>query len=1144
MDKTAIKKYAVWARRELISRVSQKAYQYGIRENNIVDANADSIDGKLLTDSEKKERQALIAQVKQKGFEQVMEEVAYTWFNRFSALRFMEVNGYLPTHVRIFTDENNNFKPQIITEAIHLELDGLDMDKVYAYVEADNKDELFKYLLITQCNALNKILPGMFQKISDYTELLFPDNLLREGSVIEQMIALIPQKNWQDGVEIIGWLYQYYNSEPKDKRINARSKYEDGDLPFVTQLFTPDWIVRYIVDNSLGRLWLDGHNDEEVKLNLGLYVDAHSTESILAYKEYVSPLNPRDIKVFDPCMGSAHMLTYSFDVLMLIYESYGYNRREATVSIIQNNLYGLDIDARATQLAYFAIMMKGRQYNRRIFSFGVQPNVYAFKDSNSVDNEVIDYFTGDNKELRCDIEKLIDDFKGAKEFGSVIRPGFVDIISLKNRMREIHDDISLYRELAIDILEPIIYIAEMLLQKYQVVVTNPPYLSSKYMPDNLKNYILKNYSDYKTDLFTAFIVRCNEFGTEFAHIGMLTPYLWMFLSTYEKTRKYVLNHLTISSLVQLEYNAFEAACVPVCCFTLLNWKSGYEGEFIRLSDFKGVDVQEPKVMEALQNPTCGYRFTSSTTKFSQLPGTQFAYWIPYQIFEAFKTCKDSKVLFTKSGLTTGNNDLFLKVWYEINVNNIYMKKQDENVIPVWYFHLKGGVYRKWYGNLEYILHYDAKSINEMKNYPGFRHDGKDFFFRSGATWGKTTTGPFSGRITDDECTFNTAGCNLFSEDYLEYVVGLLNSKVGREILNLLCPSLSYAPGDVESVPVIISDTHKSTIDKLVNENVKLAKEDWDSFETSYGFSMHPLVRLNGNGKIESAYADWKEKTEKRFFRVKENEEMINAQFIEIYGLKDWVTIDVNESDISIYRADLSRDIRSLILYAVGCMFGRYSLDVDGLAYAGGDWDSSKYTTYLADRDNIIPICDDEYFPDDIVGCFVKFIKTVYGVDMLEENLKFIANALDGNGTAREVIRNYFFSEFYTDACDIYSVNGAGKRPVYWMFDSGKNNGFKALIYMHRYQPDTIARMRTDYVHEQQERYRTAITHLQQRINDASTSECVKLNKELGKLKDQAAEIRGYEEKIHHLADQMIRIDLDDGVKHNYEIFKDVLAKIK
>ena len=1180
MDKNAIKKFAVWARTELIARVSLKGVEYGITEDNIEDANADSVGGKVLTADEKKQRQALIAEINDKGYKQVMEEVAYTWFNRFSALRFMEVNGYLPSHVRVFTDEENNFKPQIITEAIHLDLDGLDMEKVYELKDAEKSEELYKYLLIVQCNALNKILPGMFQKIADYTELLLPDNLLREGSVIQQMIELIPEDDWKDAVQIIGWLYQYYNSEKKDDvfaALKKNVKITKENIPAATQLFTPDWIVRYMVENSLGRLWLEGHPDvkeqllpteeeqsayaagnrdpEDTKWHYYLE-EAEQEPEVQAQlseirKEYAA-LTPDQLKVIDPCSGSGHILAYMFDVLMKIYESYGYTTREAVASIVENNLYGLDIDDRAAQLAYFAVMMKARQYDRRFFSRGIQPHVYAIVESNHVDKFAVDYFCNGDMKLTAAMDTIIKELHDAKEYGSILTVTPQDWSVLYDRFAEITKDINMSRDTVLRELLPLVQVAEALAQKYETVVTNPPYMGMRNMNDKLNDFIKEKYADYKADFFSSFVIHSSEMTKKNGFCGFFTPYVWMFIQSYENMRNYLYNQATIETLIQFEYSAFEEATVPVCTFAFRNDYVKRKGCYLRLVDFRGgMEVQRQKSLEAILNHKCGFYYEQSTDDFSKIPGSPVAYWVNENVAKAFDTGKTlSSVARTRQGLASSDNNRFLKLWWEpsfvkigFGMKNAEIAKQSRRK---WFPCNKGGEFRKWYGNNVYVVNWenDGKEMLEYaaKLYGSPTRTIKNiaYYFQGGMTWGTITSGKLSMRHSPVGFIPEHAGGMiplLHWGEKEEYLLGMMNSNTAMLFLSFLSPTLRFTEGPVGLVPILYDKRYCGNIAHIVKNCESDSILDWDSFETSWDFRHHPLLRKVPT--IAEAFEQWQAECDNRFNQLKANEEELNRIFIDIYGLQDELTPEVEDKDVTVRKADLGRDIRSFISYAVGCMFGRYSLDVDGLTYAGGEWDDSKYTSFAADKDNIIPICDDEYFEDDIVGLFVEFVKTVYGADTLDENLKFIADALGGKGQPKDVIRNYFLNDFYKDHCKIYQ-----KRPIYWLFDSGKKNGFKALIYMHRYQPDTIARIRTDYVHEQQARYRTAIADLEQRIANTSTGERVKLNKKLTTLQAQDTEIRTYEEKIHHLADQMISIDLDDGVKKNYAIFQDVLAKIK
>ena len=1168
MNKNAIKKFATEARRELISRVSQRALKYGISDKEVGNPNDDSVGGHLLSSTEKKQRAALIAQIKEKGYEQVMEEVAYTWFNRFSALRFMEVNGYLPSHVRVFTDEENNFKPQIISEAIHLELDGLDMEKVYAYKEANDNDELYKYLLITQCNALNNVLPGMFQKIADYTELLFPDNLLREGSVIQQMIELIPEDDWKDAVQIIGWLYQYYNSEKKDDvfaALKKNVKITKENIPAATQLFTPDWIVRYMVENSLGRLWLEGHPDVKEQLlpteeEQSAYVagnrdpedtkwhyyleEAEQEPEVQAQlaeirKEYAA-LTPEQLKVIDPCSGSGHILAYMFDVLMKIYESYGYTTREAVASIVENNLYGLDIDDRAAQLAYFAVMMKARQYDRRFFSRDIQPHVYAIAESNHVDSFALDYFCNGDAKLKKAMDTIISELHDAKEYGSILTVTPQDWSALYDRFAEITEDINMSRETALIELLPLVQVAEALVQKYDAVVTNPPYMGASGMGAKLTDFVKKNYPDSKSDLFAVFIEKCGQIAKRNGYQAMITQHSWMFLSSFEKLRTKLLS-VDIVNMAHLGARAFEEIGGEVVQTTSFVIRKShivdYKGKYCRLIEPTSQQGKEDMFL-AGEN-----RYSADQSNFSKIPGSPVAYWVSDRFMSIFQNSSLFEYTISDGQNKTGDNARFVREFWEVSNTSIGINKK-------WLFYAKGGGYRKWYGNLSEVVNWSEEARAFYKRDRICRIIPEYLWYKTGITWSLISNNP-SFRILPPDATFDVGGSTVFLKDDsdMAFFLGLLNSKLFSYVQKIVNPTINIQVKDIRIMPLIREN--EDAIKTIEEEIVDSSKTDWDSFETSWDFVTHPFITYrSGAGyadipmnkwqyRIADAYHTWESNATAQFDLLKKNEEELNRIFIDIYGLQDELTPEVEDKDVTVRKADLGRDIRSFISYAVGCMFGRYSLDVDGLAYAGGEWDNSKYSTFAADKDNIIPISDDEYFEDDIVGRFVKFVEVVYGKDTLDENLKFIADALGGKGQPKDVIRNYFLNDFYSDHCKIYQ-----KRPIYWLFDSGKKNGFKCLIYMHRYQPDTIARIRTDYVHEQQARYRTAIADLETRIANASTGERVKLNKQLKTLNDQATEIHEYEEKIHHLADQMISIDLDDGVKVNYAKFQDVLAKIK
>ena len=1168
MDKNAIKKYAVWARRELIERVSQRAMIYGITAKDAGDPNAESVNGHLLSQAEKRQRQALIRNIKAKGYEQVMEEVAYTWFNRFAALRFMEVNGYLPSHIRVFTNDAGEFKPQILAEAIHLELDGLDMNKVYELESANKSDELFKYLLIVQCNALNSILPGMFQRIDDYTELLLPDYLLREGSVIEQMVTTIPEEDWTDQVQIIGWLYQYYNTEPKDKvcaDLKKNIKISKENIPAATQLFTPDWIVHYMVENSLGRLWLEGHPNNALKSEWKYYLDEAEQESEvqaqlnIIRKEYAT-LKPEEIRAIDPCMGSGHILCVLFDALVRIYEDYGFTAREAAVKIVENNLWGLDIDERAAQLSYFAVMMKARQYDRRFFTRRIQPHVYAVEESNGITSAPMhDMGLNLTQEEYADAVKqtlrLVEEMHDAKEYGSIIHVTPCDWNLLRRFAVPREEEGQLHLDVHGEIeasarLQVLINIGEALAQRYHIVVTNPPYMGGSGMSAKLSDYVKNNYPDTKSDMSTVFMEKTIGMCSDLGYMAMINIPVWMFLSSYEKLRSRIILNNSFMNMLHFGRGVFGSDFGTTAFVIKKDRVAGYNAVFRKLFERQGaVDSLDTKERWFFDGKG---QFIENQENFLEIPGTPIAYSLGKKLLAAFASKRlVSTIGDVKQGLATGDNNRFLRLWHEVDIGRIcFDAKDSEDALrskSKWFPYNKGGAYRKWYGNVEYVVNwendgFEIKNIRDEKGKIRSRPQNLQYFFKESLTWSKVTIGGFSMRYVPAGAIFDVAGCSLFPHgDYMSMLANL-NSCVQKHILSVFSQSVNYEVGQIAALPMIDLGSEEEEISRLAKKCVSLSKQDWDSFENSWNFTEHPLI--NGCRTIQEAYEKWAAQCDARFTELLTAEEEINRRLIAVYGLEGEVEPNVKPEEITVRKADLQRDIRSLISYSVGCMFGRYSLDKKGIAFAGGDWDSSSYHTFVPDKDGIIPICDDEYFEDDIVGRFVEFIKAAFGQDTLEENLSFIASALGGNGQSRDVIRSYFIDEFYSDHCTSFSVTGSGKRPIYWLFDSGKKNGFKCLIYMHRYQPDTIARIRTDYVHEQQSRYRTAIADLEQRINGTSTSERVKLTKQLTTLQAQAEEIRVYEEKIHHLADQMIKIDLDDGVKQNYEIFKDVLAKLK
>ena len=1161
MNKTTIKNYAIWARNELIERVTRKAFEYEVKKDIKSDENMDVINGKVLTEDERKQRKGLIKAVDDKGFDQVIEEVAYTWFNRFIALRFMEVNNYLPKRVRIFTNENNEFKPQILDEAMNIGLEGLSKEDIYNLLQSNNRQELYKQLLIATCNDMGNYLPGMFTRIG-YKELLFPDNLLNNDSVVARLISDIEEDSFnvqkEGQIEIIGWLYQFYNIEPK-AAVFAKPKGQKitkEEIPAATQLFTPDWIVRYMVENSVGRFWLEGHSESSLKNNWKYYLDEAEQDQEVEerlrnirneYKEY----SPEMIKIIDPCMGSGHILVYAFDVLMDIYKECGYSERDAALSILQNNLYGIDIDERAYQLSYFAVMMKARQYNRRILKLEIdgkkiEPNLVYIKNSKRIEESVLNKLS----DLKNIANKLIHDFEFAEEFGSIIKVNYSldELNQLENKIYQLLAEKDIDNMFDIldayslsDNLLPLIKQGKLLRQKYNITITNPPYYPISGTGAKLQEYVKTNYPDSKTDLFAVFMEVCKGMLKKNGFEAMINMHSWMFLSSYEKLREKLILNTTIISMAHLGTRAFEeigGEVVQTTAFVLRNISEReYISSFKRLVDFGSQSAKEEAYLMD------GNLYQTKTDRFSKIPGSPIAYWASNTVFNDFEKSLDlGEIVPTKKGLDTGNNDLYLRLWFEVDYDKIGINYKSSNQFTLdkkkWAPHDKGGEFRRWYGNKEWIINWENNGYELHNSKTNLR--SKQYYFNNAITWSSLSSGKISFRRSDYGAISNTAGSSLYplNKDFYFYIA-FLNSKVAQILLDLLSPTLNYSAGPVSTIPILTEIMKEKTIIDITQQLIDLSKIDWDSSEISWDFIVHPLVK-NRVSTISEAYSLWKTECNERFNQLKSNEEELNRIFIDIYGLQDELDPYVEDKDVTVRKADLDRDIKSFISYAIGCMFGRYSLDVEGLAYAGGEWDDSKYTSFIPDKDNIIPICDDEYFDDDIVGGFVKFVEIVYGKDTLEENLSFIADALGGKGTSREVIRNYFLNEFYKDHCKIYQ-----KRPIYWLFDSGKKNGFKALIYLHRYQPDLIARMRTQYVFEQQSRYKNQINMIENQINgDISSSEKVRLNKKLKTLKNQDEELRKYEEVVHHYADQMISIDLDDGVKVNYDKFKDLLAKIK
>lgn len=1157
MDKTAIKNYAIWARIKLIEDIKYKASLLGITENGIADALPQSTTQEQYFDIGTREpyairgvqiaqRRSLAEAIKKKAqesdyltaYNSIIEEVAYTWFNRFIAVRFMEVNDYLPCKIRVLSAVDGRQEPDIVQNPFDAKLDytSAEEELISQHQMNNEGDKMFNMLFVKVCNDLSKVLPQLFEAEQDYTELLLNISYTDQDGLIYKLVHDIPEDNFdvnavdEEGkpvgqVEIIGWLYQSYIAEPKDKLINARKQYKDVDIPFVTQLFTSDWIVKYMVENTLGRLWINGHPNNLLKSNWKFYLDEAQQEEpvqieLTKIKEHYANLRPEDIKVIDPCMGSGHMLVYAFEILMQIYTQMGYTDKDAAISILENNLYGLDIDKRAFQLAYFAVLMKARQYHKFILKKNVQIHLYVLEDSKAINIEEVALLENklapqDKERALLQIKGLINDMCDAQEYGSLIVPQACDwdllhqYIAYENHFAEQN----IFEIEARKQLKSLVSVAEILSQKYDVTITNPPYMNSGYMPDKLKKFVNENYTDYKSDTFSAFIVRNDIFTKSYGHIGMLTPYVWMFISSYEKLRRKLIQDIDITSLVQLEYNAFESACVPVAAFTFVKSNTNFKGEYIKLSEFKGCENQEPRTLEAVRNKNCGYRYSTSKENFAKIPGAPVAYWVSENMIDAYdNNDKLSSFATIFEGLKTRDKERFLRLWFEV-----YGDK--------WVKYAKGGAYRKWYGNGEYVVKW-GENGDEIRAFKKSSGSNFKFFFMPTVTYSAMTSKGFSGRYIDNQL-FGGGGGGITNCKKIYYVLGLVNSVVYNKLLNLLSSTMNFEVGQIGSQPVKENKDYNDNINAVVRNTVEISKFDWDSFETSWDFTKHPLLR--NKPTISEAYAEWEAECNTRFSTLKANEEELNRIFIDIYGLQDELTPEVEDKDVTVRKADLQRDIKSLLSYAVGCMFGRYSLDVEGLAYAGGEWDESKYVTFKPDEDNVIPITDEDYFEDDIIGRLIAWLKVVYGAETLEENLRFIADALGTSGdTARQKIRNYFLKDFFKDHCKIYQ-----KRPIYWLYDSGKQNGFKALIYMHRYNADTSGQVRAEYLGKMEETYESEINRMQDIMDNGAGREVALAGKRKEKLQKQLHECRDYDAVLGHIALASIAIDLDDGVKVNY-----------
>jgi len=1206
MNKTAIKNFAIWARNKLIADVSYDARLIGITEDGIAKPLPQSFGGTQFFDigtaepysisgEAVRQRDKLIEVIQQKekdtdyktAYQYVIEEVAYTWFNRLIAIRFMEVNDYLPSHIRVLSSESGKLEPDLVTTPFDAELPFTAEEEAQIFqLKQDNKlDEVFRILFLKQCNALNEILPALFEKTKNYTELLLSLSVIDQDGVVYHLIHDIPEDDFNiergGQVEIIGWLYQYYNTEPKAAAFAKNGKITKEEIPAVTQLFTPDWIVRYMVENSLGRLWVEGHPDCGLKENWKYYLEEAQQEPEVQAKlaeirkEYAA-LNPEDIKLIDPCMGSGHILVYAFDVLMQIYESAGYSQRDAAKSILEHNIYGLDIDDRAYQLAYFAVMMKARQYNRRILNGENTCHVYAIQESNSINRAHLKYFGAGMDDIeknaaKMQLEGLLDTLTDAKEYGSILNVESYNwdllrrFVAAEDTDGQISMD-SVGVEDTAEQLNGFIDIGETMARKYWVTCTNPPYAGTSNLSANVNNFVKKNYPDSKADLFAVFIERCRQMTVNNGFQAMITQHAWMFLSSFEKLREKMMLTETVN-MAHLGARAFEEIGGEVVQTTAFvrcaNHVEGYKGTYCRLIE---PTSQQGKADMFISGQN---QYRVGQISFSKIPGVPVAYWISPEVLKLFDERTVGSIADAKSGMTTTDNTRFLRLWEEVNCQKIgfgYGNIADtQDMKYKWFPFCKGGDFRRWAGNESFVVNWfnNGEEIRiAAEGATGGRLVNIDCALRECLVWTKISSANISLRMKKQGIFFSDAAPGVFANrETLYYLLALLNTKYANEIIKLINPTLNFVPGAVSSVPVKKDEKNKGKIIEIAEGNVQLSEQDWDSFETSWDFKKHPL--LQNVSTISEAFNQWQAECDDRFNQLKTNEEELNRIFIDIYGLQDELTPEVEDKDVTVRKADLQRDIKSLLSYAVGCMFGRYSTYKDGLLFAGEPYSLQAFVDkmnerpgtisaeelerayrnegivvdemFFPDADNVIPITDEEYLDDDIVSRLCAWLKAVYGADTLEANLDYIAKALGNKGsTSREIIRNYFLNDFFKDHCQTYSVTGSGKRPIYWLFDSGKQNGFKALVYLHRYTPDTIGNLRIDYLHKMQRVYESEINRMQDMMDHSENArEVAAASKRKDKLAKQLKECREYDEKISHLALSRIELDLDDGVKVNY-----------
>lgn len=1166
METTKLKKFAQFARTSLIEQVSSKLKQVLIKDSIARRESAGAIN-------------KLDEAIKKQGKEQVIERVSYIWFNRFCALRFMDVNQY--TRIGVLSPSHGHFQPEILAEAKggHIDKEVVP-DKTRQQIidlldgkipSNDSQGEAYRLLVVAVCNYWHRAMPFLFQPIDDYTELLMPDDLLSGNSILAYTREAMTPEVCKD-VEVIGWLYQYYISEKKDEvfaDLKKNKKVTPENIPAATQLFTPNWIVRYLVENSLGRLWMLNYPNSSLASKMEYYIASEQEET-----DFLKISSPEEIKICDPACGSGHMLTYAFDLLYSIYEEEGYSPSEISEKILKNNLFGVEIDERAGELAAFALTMKALSKEKRFLRKKVFPNVCVLENISFDKNELVEYMSFIGEDLfTADFRETLSQFEECDNFGSLIVPKFQDIEEIKRRIEDKHPSGQLFLAVTHKKVLKALNQIDYLRSKYHVVVANPPYMGGKGMNGRLGSWAKENYKDSKSDLFAMFIERNLKLALSGGSVGMITMQSWMFLSSFEKLRSQMLNQGTLTSMAHLGTRGFDSIggeVVSTTAFTLYNKRlDSYKGGYLRLLDGKNELEKKSSAIEAIKKPSCGWFFRASSTDFKKIPGSPIAYWVSDIVHNAFAIgVPFGKIAKPRVGLQTGSNDIFMRAWSEISFKDIgiALKSRDEaaKVNLKWFPYNKGGDWRKWYGNCEYVVDWekDGTRIRNYKDDKGklrSRPQNKEYYFREGITWADITTNSFAARYSPEGFIFDVKGSSGFPEqNKLRYVLGVMNSKLMYGFMQILNPTTTFQVGDIARVPFLMPKLRCQDLSTNVSQLISLGKSDWDLQETSWEFSGNPLLESECNlTHLRDAYNRlrncWREMT----LEMKHLEDENNQILIDAYGLQKELTTEVQLNEITLtcnphyrYGGDkteeeleallLADTLKEFISYSVGCIFGRYSLDKEGLILANQGETLKDYLKlipkpkFMPDQDNVISLLEDDWFEDDITERFKTFLKVTFGEKNFDENLKFIENAIGKD------IRMFFVKDFYN-----YHIKMYKKRPIYWMFSSPKGS-FNALVYMHRYSPDLVSIVLNDYLREFRTKLSAKKDHLEKIdiSEDSSQKEKTKATKEIENIKKVIVELDEYEHDIlYPLATKKIKIDLDDGVKVNYPKFGNALKKI-